>query len=396
MIGVFALTRSAFQEDAPSPEGSLITPKEEEAGAQRPSPPPAVGRRRRRGRTRERQRGACGAASDSSAAARPRALMFAVVRRRLVPILASLAGAALIALLLYGVSTQSANRTLDEQVARHNYPVAPDATRALPVLGASTSRIAGFAAWQGRGAELLGVVVRTVPDRGAAARARAGRRSNGTARRCWVSPTRTTRPTPKASCAATTSPILSFATPPANSRASYGTHQVPESFIINRQGRIVAISRGEIEQGFVNQALAALARTRVVQRGGLGRARHPPDGRRAARGTADRGRARSQPRAGSCRCRAARLAAGDRAPGHVRDVQSRARWSRGPAGQHRARIHPEPDQPRARTKPKSSARWSPSTARPCWGCRAPTASTWPHISCRALVVLGLRDDGRCC
>ena len=38
--------------------------------------------------------------------------------------------------------------------------------------------------------------------------------------------------------------------------SSYGTHQVPESFIINRQGRVVAISRGEIEQGFVNQALA--------------------------------------------------------------------------------------------------------------------------------------------
>jgi len=36
---------------------------------------------------------------------------------------------------------------------------------------------------------------------------------------------------------------------------SFGTRQVPESFIINRQGRIVAISRGEIEQGFVNQAL---------------------------------------------------------------------------------------------------------------------------------------------
>ncbi len=37
---------------------------------------------------------------------------------------------------------------------------------------------------------------------------------------------------------------------------SYGTRQVPESFIINRQGRIVAIARGEIEQAFVNQAIA--------------------------------------------------------------------------------------------------------------------------------------------
>ena len=37
---------------------------------------------------------------------------------------------------------------------------------------------------------------------------------------------------------------------------SYGTDQLPESFVIDRQGRIVAISRGEIEQAFVNHALA--------------------------------------------------------------------------------------------------------------------------------------------
>ena len=35
---------------------------------------------------------------------------------------------------------------------------------------------------------------------------------------------------------------------------SYGTDQLPESFVIDRQGRIVAISRGEIDQGFINHA----------------------------------------------------------------------------------------------------------------------------------------------
>jgi thiol-disulfide isomerase/thioredoxin len=63
-------------------------------------------------------------------------LTLSAMRRRIMPIFASLAGAALVALLLYGVSTQSANRTLDELVARRQYPPAPDATRALPVLGA--------------------------------------------------------------------------------------------------------------------------------------------------------------------------------------------------------------------------------------------------------------------
>ena len=41
---------------------------------------------------------------------------------------------------------------------------------------------------------------------------------------------------------------------------SYGTDQLPESFVIDRQGRIVAISRGEIDQGFLNHALALAQR----------------------------------------------------------------------------------------------------------------------------------------
>jgi cytochrome c biogenesis protein CcmG, thiol:disulfide interchange protein DsbE len=172
-----------------------------------------------------------------------------------VPIIASLAGAAVIALLLYGVSTQSANRTLDEQVARHHYPVAPDATRQLPVLGASTSRALAslrgkvvvlnfWASWcepcqtdapllehaqpqlERHGGTVLGVTYQdNAPD------------SEGFVRHYHL-----------------TYPVLRDVT--SEFASSYGTHQVPESFIINRQGRVVAISRGEIEQGFVNQALA--------------------------------------------------------------------------------------------------------------------------------------------
>ena len=59
------------------------------------------------------------------------------MKRRLLPILVSLAGACLIGLLVYGVSAQSASRTLDELVARQEYPPAPQATRSLPVLGGS-------------------------------------------------------------------------------------------------------------------------------------------------------------------------------------------------------------------------------------------------------------------
>ncbi len=36
---------------------------------------------------------------------------------------------------------------------------------------------------------------------------------------------------------------------------AYGTDQLPESFIVDRSGHIVAISRGEIEQAFVDKAI---------------------------------------------------------------------------------------------------------------------------------------------
>jgi cytochrome c biogenesis protein CcmG/thiol:disulfide interchange protein DsbE len=172
-----------------------------------------------------------------------------------MPILASLAGVCLVALLLYGVSAQSANRTLDELVARKQYPPAPDATRLLPVLGADQQRALAslkgkvvvlnfWASWcepcqieapllehaQGKlerhGATVLGVTYQDAsPD------------SEGFVRRYHL-----------------TYPIVRDTT--GEFAHSYGTRQVPESFIIDRRGRIVAIARGEIEQSFVNQAVA--------------------------------------------------------------------------------------------------------------------------------------------
>jgi cytochrome c biogenesis protein CcmG/thiol:disulfide interchange protein DsbE len=182
-------------------------------------------------------------------------LILFAVRRRILPILASLAGVCLIALLLYGVSAQSANRTLDELVARGEHPLAPDATRMLPVLGENAHRTLAslkgkvvvlnfWASWcepcqieapllegaqsklERHGATVLGVTFQDAsPD------------SESFVRRYHL-----------------TYPIVRDTT--GEFAHSFGTRQVPESFIINRRGRIVAIARGEIEQAFVKQALA--------------------------------------------------------------------------------------------------------------------------------------------
>ena len=177
------------------------------------------------------------------------------MKRRVLPILVSLAGACLVGLLIYGVSAQSANRTLDERVHRGERPAAPDATRTLPALaGGGSSSLASmrgkvvllnfWASWcepcqveaplleraqpqlLAHGATVLGVTyLDASPD------------SQGFVRQFHL-----------------TYPNLRDNT--GDFAHSFGTDQLPESFLIDRQGRVVLVSRGEIGQTFIDHALA--------------------------------------------------------------------------------------------------------------------------------------------
>jgi cytochrome c biogenesis protein CcmG, thiol:disulfide interchange protein DsbE len=176
-------------------------------------------------------------------------------KRLLLPTLASLAGACLVALLIYGVGAQSASRTLDEQVASRRYPAAPQASRPLPLLGeagrASLDSFRGkvrvlnfWASWcepcraeaplleraqrrlAARGGTVLGVAyLDASPD------------SEAFVRRYGL-----------------TYPQLRDGD--GGFARSYGTNQLPETLVIDRAGRIVAISRGEIREAFLSHALA--------------------------------------------------------------------------------------------------------------------------------------------
>ncbi|HEX3434633.1 MAG TPA: TlpA disulfide reductase family protein [Solirubrobacteraceae bacterium] len=181
------------------------------------------------------------------------------MKLRLLPVLISLVGACLIGLLIYGISTPSPSRTEDNLLAEGKHPLAPDARHKLPVLGGdglnSLSSLRGkvvvlnfWASWcppcqeeapllqraeeplRKLGATVLGVTYEdVVPDS-----------------EKFVSSHHLTYPNLRDDTG-------EFA-------RSYGTNQLPESFLVNRTGHIVALTRGGIEQKFIAKALA-LARS---------------------------------------------------------------------------------------------------------------------------------------
>ena len=203
-----------------------------------------------------------------------------------MPILISLAGACLIGLLVYGISTQSASRTLDTEVHDGQRPAAPDASAVLPVLGGHGTGSLASAARQGRAVELLGLVVPAVRTRGAVARAGPGRPA---ALRRTVLGVTYKDATPDSEEFVRqfhlTYPSLRDGT--GSFAAAYGTDQLPESFIVDRHGHVVTLYRGEIGQGFIEKAIA-LARVAMScappRRGGARRC--SPRSRVAARARA--------------------------------------------------------------------------------------------------------------
>ena len=141
------------------------------------------------------------------------------MKRALVPAIATVLALALVGLLAYGLLSRSADDTIEQSVARGEFPPAPSLT--LPVL--ERAHRALQASGQGT---VLGVTYQNAAP----------------ASLRFVEKHATTFPN-----------VRDVETTLAK---RYGTRNVPETFVIDRRGRIVDLYRGQIDQAFIDRALA--------------------------------------------------------------------------------------------------------------------------------------------
>ena len=179
------------------------------------------------------------------------------MRRFLLPGLVVCAAGALLALLAFGVADQGTNTSIDAAVARGDRPPAPNARMALPVLGSSRteslSDLRGkvvvlnvFASWCDPCKAEAPVLEKTEQD--------IVRRNGTILGVTYLDNSNDSQQFMRQEHL--TYPVIRDVS--GNFVRSFGTTGVPETFVIDRRGRIAALRRYQLDSRWLQQTLPRL------------------------------------------------------------------------------------------------------------------------------------------
>ena len=176
------------------------------------------------------------------------------MRRSVLPIIAGALGAALVALLVYGVVARRDDTSLDSAVKKGQLPAAPGSTVSLPTLdGSSRQSLASlrgkvvvlnfWASWCGpceNEAPMLERAQKRLAPSGGTVLGVTYKDDAGASRE-FVRKFKLSYP--------------SLRDDQLDLAPKYGTTKLPETFVLDRRGRVVALSRGEVDQEFLTRAI---------------------------------------------------------------------------------------------------------------------------------------------
>ena len=165
--------------------------------------------------------------------------------------------AALVALFVFGVSNQGANTSIDAAVAHGHQPVAPDLRSALPVLG--SSRRESLADFHGRVVVMNVFASWCTPCVAEAPVLEQTERQIAARNATVVGVTYLDNSSDSAQFVRQhhiSYPVLRDVS--GNFVRAFGTTGVPETFVINRSGRIQALRRYQLDSQWLQTTLPAI------------------------------------------------------------------------------------------------------------------------------------------